>query len=56
MIITKMSKDNNMSNKSTKREKVTKNLSATKQLEITGEQSLEENEVVKGAKSSKTIK
>lgn len=56
MIITKMSKDNNMSNKSTKREKVTKNLSATKQLEITGEQSLEENEVVKGAKSSKNNK
>lgn len=51
-----MSKDNNMSNKSTKREKVTKNLSATKQLEITGEQSLEENEVVKGAKSSKNNK
>ncbi len=51
-----MPKDNNMSNKSTKREKATKNSPATEQLEIAEEQSLEENEVMKGAKSSKNNK
>ena len=51
-----MPKDNNMSNKPTKREKATKNLPATEQLEIAEEQSVEENEVMKGAKSSKNNK
>lgn len=51
-----MPKDNNMSNKPTKREKATKNSPTTEQLEITEEQSLEENEVMKGAKSSKNNK
>ncbi len=51
-----MPKDNNMSNKPTKREKATKNSPATEQLEIAEEQSLEENEVMKGAKSSKNNK
>lgn len=50
-----MPKDNNMSNKPTKREKATKNSPAA-QIEATAEQSLEENEVVKSAKSSKNNK
>lgn len=50
-----MPKDNNMSNKPTKREKATKNSPAA-QIEVTAEQSLEENEVVKSAKSSKNNK
>lgn len=45
-----------MSNKPTKREKVTKNSPTTEQLEIAEERSLEEIEVVKGAKSSKNNK
>lgn len=44
-----------MSNKPTKREKATKNSPAA-QIEATAEQSLEENEVVKSAKSSKNNK